>query len=63
MTTSDVSEILQRLARIEEKLDGSSSHESRIARLERSHAGLFAITSFLAIELQIAGIVLAFLKL
>jgi hypothetical protein len=63
MTQSAESEILQRLARIEEKLDTHESHEVRIRAVERWQAVLAGIVALVAIELQIAGVVIAVMKL
>lgn len=70
MTTRDVDSILQalskmneRLGRIEERLDGSSTHEERIRKVEQRWAMLSGIVVFLAIELQAIGLILAAVRL
>lgn len=59
MTTSDVSKILERLARIEEKLDAANTHDERLRRLEANRAALTAVITLLAFELQAAIAIIA----
>ena len=66
MTGRDVDAILdalgkmtERLARMEERLDGSTSHEERIRKVEQRWAMLSGIVVFLALELQAVGVILA----
>lgn len=61
MTTSDVSKILERLARIEEKLDASNTHDERLRRLESNRAALAAVVAVLTFELQAAIAIVAIL--
>jgi len=70
MTPRDVDEILhalgemtERLARMEERLDGSMSHEERIRKVEQRWAMLSGIVVFLTIELQALGIIIAAVRL
>lgn len=66
MTPRDVDTILaelatvgERLARIEERLDGSTSHDERIRKMEQRWAMLTGLVVFVALELQIVGLVVA----
>jgi YesN/AraC family two-component response regulator len=59
MTPSDAHKILERLARIEEKLDQARGHEERLRRIERWQAGLAAVVMLLVIELQAVGVFVA----
>lgn len=54
MTTGDVSKILERLARIEEKLDAANTHDERLRKLESNRAALTAVIALLTFELQAA---------
>lgn len=62
-TQEHVTTILERLARIESKLDLHESHDKRLRAVEKWQAGIAGIVAFLFIELQIAGLILASLKL
>ncbi len=70
MTPRDVDQILQvlsqmgeRLGRMEERIDGSVSHEERIRKVEQRWAMLAGIVVFLALELQAVGVIIALARL
>jgi len=66
MTARDIDQILtavgdlaERIAVLETKLDANATHDDRMRRLEQRWAMLSGIVVFIAIELQIVGVVLA----
>jgi hypothetical protein len=68
MTPRDVDAIIQKLgevqvalARLEERIDGHESHETRIRRCERWQAAMAGIVAFCVIELQVVGVAMAVL--
>lgn len=67
MTTRDIDQILhalseigERIAVLETKLDSSADHDDRMRKLEQRWAMLSGIVAFVAIELQMLGLVLAY---
>jgi len=56
---SAVGELAERIAVLETKLDANATHDDRMRRLEQRWAMLSGIVVFIAIELQIVGVVLA----
>jgi hypothetical protein len=51
--------ILERLARIEEKLDNAANHEGRIRKLEQWRSGVAVGVAIIFAELQILALFLA----
>lgn len=59
VTPSDVSKILERLARIEAQLQAREDVEERLRKCERWQAGLAAVVALIALELQAVGVFVA----
>ena len=57
-----LSEIGERIAVLETKLDSSADHDDRMRKLEQRWAMLSGVVAFVAIELQMLGLVLAYAR-